>query len=235
MKSKRVHLLAGVAIVLAVVAAYANSLNGPFLFDDAPAIVGNPTIRHLWPPTAALSPPSDGSGVTGRPLVNFSLAVNYAIGGLDVRGYHLANVTLHLLAALTLWGVLRRTLRRSLVDARKEARAERVAGIATLVWAVHPLLTESVTCVVQRNEVMGGLFYLLTLYCFIRAATGEPGGLQAAEKGGELKPGAPAARGKSSGGWEALAVLACFLGMATKEIVATAPLLVLLYDRIFIA
>ncbi len=197
-------------LVATVCAIYANILSVPFLFDDGPAILRNPTIRSLWPLCETLSPPLSGAGVTGRPLVNLSLAVNYALGGLDVRGYHAMNVALHALAVLALWGVLRRTLRRlpGLV-----ADAEPLAGGIALLWAVHPLLTESVVCVVQRNEILGGLFYLLTLYGFIRS----------------VESGVATLR------WQSAVVAACLLGMASKETVATAPLLVLLYDRTFAA
>jgi tetratricopeptide (TPR) repeat protein len=201
--------LAAAILVLAVAAVYWNSLGVPFQFDDEPAILYNPTIRSLASIRTVLSPPASGAGVTGRPLVNLSLAVNHAVGGLDVRGYHAMNLALHALAVLTLWGVMRRTLR--LCSGPSGRIGEGFAFGVALLWAVHPLLTESVVCVVQRNEIMGGLFYLLTLYGFIRAADG----------GGRR--------------WLAVSVLACLLGMAAKEIVATAPLLVLLYDRTLVA
>lgn len=53
-------LLAGGLIVLAGLAAYHNSLGGPFTFDDAGSILENSTIRHLWPPGRALNPPFSG-------------------------------------------------------------------------------------------------------------------------------------------------------------------------------
>jgi tetratricopeptide (TPR) repeat protein len=244
MKNGRTIFLAGVMLVLAAVAAYRNSLDTPFLFDDSLAIVANPSIRHLWPPGEALSPPTDGSGVSGRPLVNLSLAVNYAFGGLQVRGYHVMNLVLHLLASLVLWGVLRRTWR--LVSAGSElARAqnkpgpedaELLAWSAALLWAVHPLLTESVVCVVQRNEVMGGLFYLLTLYGFIRSATGTSGNLaESTEPRREKTVAAVPPTRLAVVKWQVFTVASCLLGVASKEIVATAPLLVLLYDRTFVA
>ncbi|MDE3083686.1 MAG: hypothetical protein KGJ37_00515 [Verrucomicrobiota bacterium] len=90
-------------LMLAALVVYFNSLSAPFIFDDEPAILTNPTIRHLWPLNEALSPPGGGSGVTGRPLVNLSLAINYALGGLDVRGYHLFNLLLHGLSSLALF------------------------------------------------------------------------------------------------------------------------------------
>src|ERR1700727_2488778 len=98
------------AIVLAGCLAYANSFSGPLVFDDAASIQNNPTIRHLWPANFVLRPPGDGSPVTGRPLVNLSLAINYALDGTRVQGYHLFNLSLHLMAGLVLFGIVRRTL-----------------------------------------------------------------------------------------------------------------------------
>jgi tetratricopeptide (TPR) repeat protein len=204
-------------LVLAAVAVYWNSLGAPFVFDDIPAVERNATIRQLWP---ALSPPTDGSGVSGRPLANLSLALNFAMGGLDVRGYHLANCGLHGLVALTLWGLLRRTL--LMRGAASPPEAEFSAWICAALWTVHPLLTESVVCAVQRNEILGSLFSLLTLYAFARWVSA-------------LREAGPSSTTPSGLRWQILSVLACLAGMASKEIAATAPLLVLLYDRTFVA
>ena len=212
--SRRPWLPAAAAgvLVLAALAAYSHSLTVPFLFDDAPAIERNLSIRHLWPLGEALSPPQTAAGATGRPLVNLTLAVNYALGGLDPRGYHLFNLAIHALAGLTLFGLVRRTL---LLPGQREIPGETALpfafGVAGL-WIVHPLLTESVLCVVQRNELLVGLFYLLTLYGFVRS-TASP------------RPGR----------WQLLALASCLLGTASKEVMATAPLMVLLYDRTFVA
>src|ERR1700691_2412382 len=100
----------GCAILLAGCLAYANSFSVPFVFDDEASIQGNPTIHHLWPLAPALHPPGNGSPVTGRPVANLSLAFNYALGGTRVWGYHLINLCVHLLAGLTLFGIVRRAL-----------------------------------------------------------------------------------------------------------------------------
>ena len=105
-----VWLAAGL-IVAATVAAYSDSFGGEMVFDDGKSIEDNPTIRRLWPLWRPLCPPAHGETVTDRPLLNLSLAVNYAFGGLDVRGYHATNLAIHLAAALLLFGVVRRTLR----------------------------------------------------------------------------------------------------------------------------
>jgi len=93
-------ILAGGLLLAAAAAAYANSFQVPFLYDDLKSIVDNPTIRHLWPPGTVLRPPGGGVTVQGRPLVNFSLAINFALGGTSVRGYHAVNLALHGLAGL---------------------------------------------------------------------------------------------------------------------------------------
>jgi len=202
-------------IVAAVVAAYANSLNGAFVFDDHRTIERSAAIQQLWPPGKVLS--------GHRPIVDLTLALNYAVHGLDVRGYHVVNVTIHLLAALTLFGLIRRTLTLppDLSEPRASARADArtasrpapfLAFAVALIWAVHPLQTQSVTYLIQRCESLMGLFYLLTLYCVVR--------------------GADADRRKL---WYAAAVASCALGMGCKAIIITAPLVVLLYDRIFLS
>jgi tetratricopeptide (TPR) repeat protein len=225
--------LAVACLVGAILAAYHNSFSGPFVFDDGPAILGNPTIRHLSALGEVLSPPREaGQTVGGRPLVNLSLAVNYALGGEDVRGYHVFNLIVHTLGALALFGIVRRTLLQPALRARFGSAATPLALTVALLWAVHPLLTEAVTYVIQRAESLMGLCYLLTLYCFIRGTKPEdrpPGA------GGRRTPAAPTIGDLRGQVWLLLAVGACMLGMATKEVMVSAPLLVLLYDRTFVA
>ncbi len=195
------------AILIAVVVAYSNSLQGPFVFDDLPSITDNPTIRHL---STSLRPPPGGVTVSARPLVNLTLALNFALSADSVWSYHVVNIAIHSMAALTLFGLVRRTLRSPTLAARFGADADWLAGLVALLWAAHPLQTESVTYIVQRAESLAALFYLLTLYCFSRAS-----------------------QSTSPRGWLGASVLVCALGATAKETIATAPLLVLLYDRTF--
>jgi protein O-mannosyl-transferase len=197
--------------VLAGLAAYWGIYSSPFIFDDASSIQANASIRHLGEIGKVLRPPAGGETVTGRPIVNLSLAVNYAIGGLSPRGYHALNLTIHLLAGLALFGIARRTL-----------GGTTAAFAIALLWIVHPLQTEAVTYISQRAESLMGLLYLLTLYGFIRYA------------GPPSSAGAPAG-GEPRVGWGWLSAGACLLGMAAKETMVSAPLIVLLYDRTFVA
>ena len=97
--SHRATMLAAALIALATIVAYSNSLGGPFMFDDDSSILENTTIRSLWPIGPVLSPPANGEAVQRRPVVNLSLAVNYAISGYEVWSYHALNLFAHLLAA----------------------------------------------------------------------------------------------------------------------------------------
>ena len=184
-------------IAVAAFLAYATSLQGPFVFDDRGTIVDNRTIEDLWTP-AVLSAPHE-TPTAGRPAVNVSFALTYAIGGREVVGYHVGNIALHVLCGLAVFGIVRRT-----------QPSEPVALAVALIWAVHPLNTEVVNYITQRTESMMALCYLLTLYCAIRAAS-SPHPVR----------------------WEAAAVAACFVGMASKESMVTAPLVIVLYDRVF--
>ncbi len=204
-------ILGGGMIVLAALAAYHNSFATPFLFDDLASVEKNLTIRHLWPIWKALSP-SATSLVGGRPVVNLSLALNYALGGTGVWGYHAFNLSAHVLAGLTLYGIVRRTFLSPLLRERFGAAAEWVALAVAVIWTVHPLQTEAVTYISERCESLMGLFYLLTVYCFIRGTNAQ-----------------------RSVWWFTLSVAACFLGMASKEVMVTAPVMVLLYDRTFVS
>ena len=205
--SRRGVWLRAALLVLAGAAVYANALAGPFVLDDQDTIVVNEQIRQLWPPSVVLFPALE-LPVAGRPVVNVSFALNYALGGLDVRGYHLANVAIHIACALLLFGIVGRTLNLPSLRDRFGTRSTDLAFAVALIWLVHPLLTDAVDYLTQRTELMLGFFYLLTLYASIR--------------------------GHRDPEWRAVAVVSCVLGMGSKESMVTAPLMIVAYDRVFV-
>ena len=201
-------VLAAVLLAAGILAAYHNTWHVPFLLDDEDSIVRNPSIRSF---ATALFPPT-GSGITvsGRPLLNLSLALNYRLGGVEPAGYHAGNLLIHFAAALCLFGVVRRSLRLPSLAGRFRAQATPLAWFAAAWWALHPLQTESVTYVIQRAESLMGLCYLFACYAFIRAVQGP------------------------SRAWAGLACVAGLLGMAAKEVMASLPIVLFLYDRTFV-
>ncbi len=227
-----------VALLLAAAGAwvYSTSFAGVFVMDDKFAIADNPNIKVLWPLTTSMSAP-DESPVSGRPIASLTLAINYALASDDVRdvlspggpsaapelrerflrnvwGYHFLNLLLHVLAALAMFGVIRRTLCSPRLRARFGPVAPPLAFIASLIWIVHPVLTDAVTYVVQRTEVLMGLFFFLTLYSSIRAFEqfGNP---------------------KVRRFWTTVAIASCALGMGSKQTMVTAPIIVWLWDWTF--
>lgn len=200
-----VPIWAYVVALILIALAWANSLRGVFLLDDLVHIVGNPKIRQLWPIWECL-------GDSARPLVDISLALNFAFGRLDPIGYHVVNLLIHLSTGLALFGLTRRTLRTPRLADKMGGAADSIAFAVALLWLVHPLTTQAVTYVIQRGESMMAMFYVLTLYCVVR--------------------GGQTARRRL---WYSIAVLACAAGFLCKGIMVTAPIVVLLYDRMFLA
>ncbi len=220
MAKRRTLDLVMLAVLAGVVCAvYCRALDAPFIFDDLFSITENPSITRLWPligdsqHPGPLNPTKD-LPTAGRPLVNLSLAVNYHFGQLNPVGYHVFNVVVHLLSAILVMAIVRRTLQLDYFEGRFDDVNGPLAFLAALLWAVHPLQTEAVVYVTQRTELMVGFFYLATLYASLWYWE------------------AKAAAGRKL--WLGLATLACLAGAACKEVMVTAPVIVLLFERTFI-
>ncbi len=145
-----------------------------------------------------------------RPTFSLSLALTNRLLGSEPQAHHAVNLAIHILAALVLFGIVRRTLARQRFQAFSERRSANVALAAALIWLVHPLQTESVTYIVQRAESLMGLLLLSTVYCAMRAV-GSPYRFW----------------------WQLAAVAACILGTGSKQTAIFTPLLVWLYDYTF--
>jgi tetratricopeptide (TPR) repeat protein len=220
-------------IAVAGVLAYANALRTPFIYDDSIAIVDNAHIRTLQLPDALFS--ARENPTAGRPLVNFSFALNYAAGELNPFGYHLVNIGIHVLCALTLFAIARRAL-----------ASDNLGLAVALLWTVHPLNSEAVDYVTERSESLMALFFLLTFYCAIRAAAAFAQRVSGRNEASRANPavrrsakaslanGAKKRSTRAERLWTAGAIAACAAGMACKETMAVAPLVVVLYDRAFV-
>ncbi|MEI7684008.1 MAG: tetratricopeptide repeat protein [Planctomycetota bacterium] len=205
----RRHFVIPVLLTAIAIAAYATSFDGQFILDDEHSIIENAAIRTFPPSLTILR------SHIGRSLVTVSLALNFKLGGLSTFGYHAFNLAVHILAGLTLYGLVRRTLLREPSGTTWRESATGLAATVALFWLVHPLQTASVTYIIQRCESMMGLFYLLTLYALVR--------------------GSDAQSAVARGGWYAAAVLSFAAGMCCKEVMVSAPVVAILYDRIFLA
>jgi tetratricopeptide (TPR) repeat protein len=193
-------------LILAGLAAYCNSFTKAFVLDDMIWINHNPSL----PDAAAYI-----RLMIGRPLIGLSILLNYRLGGFQVGGYHAFNLAIHLLAGLTLFGIVRRALLLERWQGRFSRSAPWLALTIALWWLVHPLNTQAVTYIIQRCESLMGLFYLLALYAVLR--------------------GFEARTGARRRWWYAGAVAAGVCSALAKEVSATIPLVVLLFDWMFLA
>lgn len=212
---KPVHISASilqwlpVALILTVsVIAFSNSFSGQFVLDDGNNIYLNPSIQSIGD---SFSPP-ESVNIFRRQAVNFTLALNYAISGHQVWSYHAFNLLFHILAALTLYGVVRQAFQSKPLAKRYGASAPWLASFTATLWAAHPLQTQSVTYIIQRCESLAGMCVLAIVYFSIKSMKSQ-------------KPWP----------WRTGAFTFFLLGIWVKESIFLGPLLTLFYDRTFIS
>jgi tetratricopeptide (TPR) repeat protein len=200
------------AAAICVIFLYNGTLSGPYVFDDENNITEN---RHLrirslegdeWVAAAFQSP------IRTRPVAYVSFALNYFFNAYNPVGYRFINILIHILNGFLLYGLARTTFRTPALEGSLPSPGL-VAAFAALIWMVHPLHTQSVAYIVQRMTSLSTLFYLLALLCYARARL-TPAGVR---------------RAALQTGW----VLAGILGLGTKEIAATLPAFLFLYEWYF--
>ena len=192
-------------IVLLGLSLYANTFHSDFVFDDSLTIINNSSIKNLRNLGAIWE------DFNTRFLPGLSFALNYQFGKLNVLGYHLVNILLHVINA---WLVFRFAfLTFQLISVQLGLRSLPVFSLAffsSLIFLAHPIQTESVTYVTQRISLMSGFFYLLALNLHIQGYLSK-------------KP------------LYHLGVFFCLcLGMFTKENTFTLPLTLLVYELVFL-
>jgi tetratricopeptide (TPR) repeat protein len=209
--SKRRLWLTSILVILGVL-VYSNTLEVPFYFDDLPNIQKNPPVHLTHLTLEGIKRAAFESPASNRPIANISFALNYYFHQEDVRGYHAINIIIHLLNGLLLFLFIEATL--SVPSLRSKYKSHPfLAFFVALVWLVHPIQTQSVTYVVQRMNSMAAMFYLLSFLLYVKGRLV-----------GEKKKRWP---------WFAGCVVAGILALASKEIAATLPFFILLYEWYF--
>ena len=206
--------LSTLLVVLCGFAAYANSFQGAFVFDDLIEIARNPAVHRLWPPWV---PMFGGNDVAARPLPYLSFAIDYALYGDWPFGFHVTNLAVHLLCAVLLMWLVNDTLRGPAFSTWWHDRSLAIATAVAAIWVVHPLTTQAVTYIYQRMESMAALFIVAAVAC---AAAAFSTGLRAET----------ATRRRS---WQAAACCCGILAALSKETAVGIPLLVAAYWWIY--
>lgn len=190
-------------MALLTLAAYSNSFGAPLQFDDSQTLE-NLLLRDLGNFWLIVE--------NTRGLTQYTFALNYAAGGLEVWGYHAVNLAVHVLNSFLAYFLLLATFRLAHVDGPD---SRRFAAFSALLFAVHPVQTQAVTYIVQRMESLSAGFYLLSLLLFVRGASSS----------------APVKKAFMYAGVAA----SYFLAFVSKEVAYTLPAVILLYDLCFMA
>jgi len=205
-------VVVGLLMTVFVFLLYQPTLKYPFVFDDGHNIVNNPNLHIDAVTLENLIQAGFEKPTPNRPLPKISFALNYYFNGTDASAYRLVNILIHILSGIILYFLLQTTL--ALVrEAGAGGRRRWISLLAALIWLVHPLQTQSVIYVVQRMNALATMFYILSVFLFVRARLKRQGAIK-----GFLFAGC--------------AVSGLF-AMGSKEIAATLPVFILLYEWYF--
>jgi tetratricopeptide (TPR) repeat protein len=201
-----------VLLAIAVIFIYAETLSGPFIFDDRNNIRENPHIRISQITWSSLTSAAVDSPSHHRPVANISFALNYYIHGYNVVGFHAVNIIIHIITGILLYFLVQTTFRTPALQSRY-VRYKWISFFSAAIWLFHPLQTQSVSYIVQRMNSLAAMFYILSFLCYAQLRVH------------------PQRRLK----WALLSgcILAGMLALGTKENAATLPLFLLLYEWYF--
>jgi len=172
LSSCRKYVFAFIVLFIIILTIYSNTFHASWHFDDESNILKNKPLHlselswHNIKKTFFAS--IDGSGRLYRPVACLSFAINYYFGKLNVFGYHLVNISIHFLASLFLFLFIYHTLRLPLLEAKYGPKAYFIASLATVLWAMNPIQTQAITYIVQRMASMSGMFYIISMYFYLR-------------------------------------------------------------------
>jgi tetratricopeptide (TPR) repeat protein len=190
---------------------YANTFESPFIFDDTKQIRENPHIRLTQLSLKDLTAAGFKSS-RARPIAFISFALNYYFHQYDPLGYHLVNISIHILAGFILFLFLKTTLTLPSINFRCQY-PEVIAFLAALIWLVHPVQTQSVTYIVQRMNSLASTLFIFSFWLYLK--------------------GRLVAAGHRRWLWLAGSVLTWLVSLGCKQITVTLPFLVYLYEWYF--
>jgi Tfp pilus assembly protein PilF len=160
-------------LTLFILLIYSNAFQASWHLDDFPNITHNTRlhISEVSPQTLwqTLHAKPGAPGKLFRPLPNVSFAFNWYIGQHRPVGYHIVNVVLHIITAGLIYLFTLRLFQTSRLSAHPRKDVASVALLSALLWAIHPIQVQAVTYIVQRMAIMAAMFYMLSLYAYLRA------------------------------------------------------------------
>jgi protein O-mannosyl-transferase len=168
-------LFAIISLTILISIIYSNSLDCSWHFDDMQSIKDNPNIhmeKLSWEYfyNAFHSDPNNPHKIY-RPISCLSLALNYYYGELNVFGYHVVNISVHLIASVFLFLFIYKLFDLPLLKDKYNDSSYFIALLATVLWAANPIQGQAITYIVQRMASMAGMFYIMAMYFYLCART----------------------------------------------------------------
>ena len=162
-----------ISLLIILLVVYSNSFHGDWHFDDFANIIENPNVQIKSLSFSELKQSFIGiyQDRLLRPFSYASFALNYYVGGLNVFGFHLVNFFIHYLSSVFLFLFIFNTLKLPLLKDQYTNIAYPVALLATILWSIHPVFVTSVSYIVQRMTSMAGLFYIMSMYFYLKGRT----------------------------------------------------------------
>jgi len=161
-KLSRKSLLLSLALIIFVgCLVYANSLKGQFLWDDETLVQYNPYIKN-WSHlprilTSRLGSVAKEAGAFYRPVQTFTYLLDYSFWRLDVVGYHAVNMAWHILAALSVYGLVQILFQNG-----------KLSLLTALLFVVHPIHTEAVSYISGRADSLAAFFIFLSYILYMK-------------------------------------------------------------------
>lgn len=234
-------------LVIFVFIVYSGSIKGPFVFDDVINIQDNPQIRLTELTLNGIIRAGFESPCPHRPMANISFALNYYFNNYNVVGYHIVNILIHITTGIILFYFIKVTLgllypQNLKLQFEKNAPSDKrncsihnstnssispsqrslgpesnellfISFFTAFIWLVHPLQTQTVSYIVQRMNCMAAMFYILSLLLYVKARLANFKGKKLALYFG--------------------CILSGILSLGSKEIAATLPFFIFLYEWYF--
>jgi tetratricopeptide (TPR) repeat protein len=205
---KYFNILASFIIAAVCLIIYSNTFGSGFYFDDGYNFTENFLVKNIFRPGLIWNYNPT------RFITLFTLSFNYQIGGLNPAGYHIFNILVHIAASILVFRLAKLTLGLPGIKEKTEnVNADYAALFIALIFAAHPLQTQAVTYIIQRAASMASMFYIASVLFYAEY---------------RLKKG-----GKGGAEFYILSLISCLLGMFTKEIVFTLPLMIVVYELLF--
>jgi tetratricopeptide (TPR) repeat protein len=162
-----------ILLVIIIVTCYSGTLGNSWHFDDYNNIVWDKSIRIDSLSWEQVKKPiySENGDIRDRPLAVLTFAVNYLFSGLDTTGYHVVNIFIHIICSFFVYLVFIVTLnlyRQQYKSSIPENLIKDIALLGAVLWAIHPIQTQAVTYIVQRMASMAAMFYMISLYFYLK-------------------------------------------------------------------